>query len=79
MYSGYQVTSQASGQVQVTPAGQVVTGVAVYFSTGKGNSDSVFIPDEHYNVDAVRKAVRARAELVDTIGDLSADMPGSGG
>lgn len=77
-YSGYQVTSQASGQVQVTQAGQVVTGVAVYFTTGNGNADSVFIPDEHYNEDHVRKAVRARAELVDTIGDLSDQQPSAG-
>lgn len=74
-YSGYQVTSQASGQVQVTQAGQVVTGVQVYFTTGDGNTDSVFVPDEHYNVDNVRKMVTARATLVDTIGGLSDGLP----
>lgn len=77
-YTGFQVTSQASGQVQVTPAGQVVTGVAVYFSTGAGNSDSVFVPDEHYNPDHVRRMIVARATLVDTIGNMSEGMPGSG-
>ena len=74
-YSGYQVTSQASGQVQVSQAGQVVTGVAVYFVTGNGNSDSVFVPDEHYNPDYVARMVRVRAEVVDTIGQLADELP----
>lgn len=70
--TGWTVTSQSSDQVQVTPAGQAITGVIVYFTSSEGNHGSVFVPDNHYNAATVRKMVQARANLLDEIGSLAA-------
>lgn len=68
--SGWVVTSQVADQIQNTNAGQTVTGTQVYFRTGDGNAASVFIAEEHYNAATVRKAIEAKAALVDEIGNL---------
>lgn len=71
-HSGWQVTSQVSDQVVLTNAGQAVTGTYVYFTTGDGNSGSVFIADAHYSAAEVKKAVSARAAVLDEVGRLAA-------
>jgi hypothetical protein len=39
--------------------------------TGNGNRDSVFLPNDKVTVTAVRKAIEARAVLMDEIAVLS--------
>ena len=69
--SGWKITDQVTDQVQNTRAGATITGVQVYFVTGDGNEASVFIMDQHYTPANVRKAVQAKANLVDDVGALS--------
>lgn len=70
-HSGWVVTSQLTDQVIVTAAGQAVTGVQIFFTTGQGNEGSVFIADNHYNPKVVVPAIHAQAGLIDTIGQLN--------
>lgn len=69
--SGWKITDQVTDQVKNTRAGATVTGVDVYFITGDGNEGSVFVMDQHYNAANVRKAVQAKANLIDEVGALS--------
>lgn len=69
--SGWKITDQVTDQVQNTRAGATVTGVQVYFITGDGNEGSVFVMDQHYNAANVRKAVQAKANLIDEVGALA--------
>lgn len=71
MPSTWTVTSQLSDQTQITSAGQVVTGHIVYFITGDGHRDSVFVPDDHYTPDNVRTMIAAQAAAADAVGQLS--------
>lgn len=71
--SGWMVTGQDPDQLIVTDAGKPVSGTRVYFSTGEGNTGSVFIDDGHYHPKTVHAAVGARAALVDEIGALTSD------
>ncbi len=74
--SGWHVTGQVSDQTVLTNAGQAVTGVLVYFTTGDGHSGSVFIPDNHYtNKKYVHDAIQAKAVVMDEVGKL-AQAPG---
>lgn len=68
----WEVTGQQADQTQITQAGQVVTGHVVYFTTGEGNSDSVFVPDGQYNANTVRRLIEARAAIADEVGSLAA-------
>lgn len=69
--SGWTVTGQVSDQVVLTPAGQAVTGVYVYFTTGEGQSGSVFVEDAHYNAKTVHAMIAAKATLLDEVYHLS--------
>lgn len=69
--STWQVTGQLADQTQITSAGQVVTGHLVYFITGDGHRDSVFVPDDHYTPDSVRALIAAQAARADAVGQLS--------
>lgn len=69
--SGWKITDQVTDQVQNTRAGATITGVQVYFVTGDGNEGSVFVMDQHYTAPNVRKAVQAKANLIDEVGALS--------
>lgn len=71
-HSGWIVTAQLTDQVIVTAAGQAVTGVQIFFVTGKGNEGSVFIANNHYIPKVVKPAIHAQAALIDTIGELAA-------
>lgn len=69
--AGWTVTAQVADQVKVTDAGQTVVGTQVYFVTAEGNRASVFIPDDHYTAANVKKAIAARAAVVDEVGQLA--------
>lgn len=71
MASTWRITGQVADQTQILTSGQVVTGHVVFFATGLGNRDSVFVPDDHYNAAAVRTLVQAQADTVDEVGELS--------
>lgn len=70
-HSGWRVTSQLTDQVIVTQAGQAVTGVQIFFTTGDGNEGSVFVAQNHYNPKTVKPLIHAQAGLIDTIGQDS--------
>lgn len=70
--SGWDVTGQSETQ-QIGPNGSFVRGVEIYFTTRAGHSGSVFLPNAQYSQPAVRTAINARADLLDSIGGLSSD------
>lgn len=74
--TGWQVTRQETDQYDFSNPGNPALGVYVYFVTSGGNSGSVFLPNAHYTVANVRKAVQARANLLDEIGALQTQFPG---
>lgn len=69
--AGWTVTSQVTDQVRVTDAGQTVTGTQIYFITAEGNRGSVFVTDDHYSAAEARKAIAAKAAIVDEVGKLA--------
>lgn len=70
---GWIVTAQVTDQVIVTDAGQTDTGVQIYFTTGEGNSGSVFVSYRHYgDRQHVKGVIHAMAHLIDDIGKLHA-------
>lgn len=73
--TSWTVTNQVE-QTQVI-GNQPTRGVQVYYTTGKGNSGSVFVPYNTYTTDNVRAAVQAAASQMDAVGMLSQGQPGS--
>lgn len=67
----WQITGQVHDQVIPTDAGQALTGTYVYFTTGLGETASVFVEDKVYSVDQVKAQVREHAKKVDDIRRLS--------
>jgi hypothetical protein len=74
----WQVTSQATGQVTIGQAGQVVEGVIVYFVTADGNEGSVFVANNQYNPQTVRALVAEQATRMDEVGRLAGGNAGQG-
>lgn len=71
MAATWEVTRQAADQVSIETNGDPVTGTRIFFSTGKGNAGSVFIPDATYhNTTAVKEAIQAQATQMDAISAL---------
>lgn len=71
MAASWSVSRQAADQVNITGSGDPVTGVRIFFTTGEGNSGSVFVPDTVYhNTKAVREAIAVMADQMDAIGAL---------
>lgn len=68
--SGWNVTGQMETQ-QIGPNGSFVKGIEVYFQTTNGHSGSVFLPNAQYSLPAVTAAIHARADLLDSVGNLS--------
>jgi hypothetical protein len=66
----YTVTRQQPDVYDFTSPGDPVLGTQVYFTTGGGNSGSVFIPQSKYNGTHVRAAVAAAAKNMDDIGGI---------
>lgn len=52
------------------PGGAYVPGMTITFRTAGGVTGSVFVPHADYTVDAVRKAIGARAAVLDTVAEL---------
>jgi hypothetical protein len=65
-------TWAVTAQLQTTQlyGGRFVKGVEVSFTTGAGNSGSVFVPEDQYNPGAVQAAVSAKAAAMDAVGGL---------
>lgn len=76
--SSWRVTSQAADQATITDAGQVITGVRVYFLTAAGNRGSVLVPDDLYNPDTVTGMVAALAAQMDAVSQLTSDQVSTG-
>jgi hypothetical protein len=72
----WQVTGQTE-TTQITPGGQPVRGVNVFYTTGLGHQGSVFVPYSTYNADTVRRAVGQAAAQMDEVGQLSGGPGGS--
>lgn len=67
----YEVTNITTGQTVADQAGNVQVGNIVYYMTGEGNQDSVFVTDNRFNEDNVKAAIRPRAKRLDRISQLS--------
>ena len=67
-------TWKVTGQNQVTeiaPGGTPTQGVRVYYTTGAGQSGSVFVPMAKYTPEGVAAAVAEAAATMDAIGSLT--------
>lgn len=53
------------------PDGTYVSGIKVTFRTAAGVISHVFVPEASYSVEAVRKAVAARALTADAVAGLT--------
>jgi len=67
----YTVTSQATDQYDFTAPGNPVLGTIVYFTTGEGNSGSVFVPQARYTAANVHKLVAGAAKSLDEVGAIT--------
>lgn len=71
MAASWSVTRQAADQVNITNGGDPISGVRIFFTTGEGNTGSVFIPDTVYHhTAAVKEAIQAQANQMDAISAL---------
>ena len=73
---GDAVTFTVTGQTErdnVQASGPPVRGVTIFYTTGKGNQGSVWVPYSTYNQgpDAVRPLIAAAAGRMDQIGALA--------
>lgn len=68
--NGGKITDQQR-TVEVVGSGQAVPGVRVSFSTGKGLSGSVFIPESQYTQANAIATARAQANLLDALHQAS--------
>lgn len=59
---------------EIAPDGTPVQGVRVYFTTGLGQSGSVFIPQNQFTVVNVRAAVSDKAVLLDQVASLVSEQ-----
>lgn len=66
----YTVIRQVPDTYDFTVPGDPVLGVQVYFTTGNGNTGSVFVPEAKYTAANVSNMIGAKAKLIDEIGAL---------
>lgn len=69
-HATWTIASQ-SPRSRVDAGGVVQEGYDVTFTTGDGNTGTVFVPGSRYTVDNVRQAVTELADRLDTIGALT--------
>lgn len=69
--ASWTVTGQVTDQVRVTDAGQTIEGAQVYFTTGEGQTGSVFVPDTQYTEAKVRQMIEHRAAQLDAVFNLA--------
>lgn len=65
----WRVTAQAEG-VAPNAAGQLVSGVRVYFTLSNGLAASVFVPHDAYTVANVQAAIQERVDTITGVGSL---------
>lgn len=70
MASTWRVTSQQE-TTETTPGVGFTRGYRVAFTTGEGNSGSVFVPMDRYTPDNVRLLVASVADRIDSVGSLT--------
>lgn len=70
----YEVTSITTGQTIADQSGNVQVGNIVYYQTGQGNQDSVFVTDNKFNEDNVKASIRPRAKRLDRISQLAEEF-----
>lgn len=68
--TSWTVTGQ-NEYTQVTPGGGPVAGMRVFYTTAKGHSSSIFVPQAQYNPVTVRALISRAAANLDEIGSLS--------
>lgn len=71
MASGWTITGDLPDQYSTAISATPVIGHVIQFQTASGNRGTVFIPDDHYTVAAVRSAVQVKADLTDEISKLA--------
>jgi len=64
------VVTQQTEATDVGPTGAYVSGVRVTFRTASGAVGSVFVAHTDYTVDQVRKAITARAAVIEGVAGL---------
>ena len=67
---GWTVTAQTETMRQ-DARNQLVRGMLVTFQLTNGQQGSVFVPDTQYNAEAVRAAIRDRAQHMLNVSNLS--------
>lgn len=71
--TSWSVTGDTPDQYEFDGGGNPVVGHVVAFITGEGHRGSVFVPNDHYNVNAVKQLVHAQAAIADSVGGLTSD------
>ncbi len=71
MASSWTVTGDAPDQFSPTGTTTPVLGHVIQFITASGNRGSVFVPNDHYNITAIRAAIQPQADLADEVSVLS--------
>jgi hypothetical protein len=67
--STWKVTSQVE-QAQGSPQG-IVRGVLITFTTGLGNTGTVFVSNDRYNATNAYAAIMERATMLDSVSQLT--------
>lgn len=73
MPTTWSITADAPEQYDFDTAGNPVIGHKISFLTGAGNRGTVFVPQDHYNVNAVRAMVAAAAKTADQVRALTGE------
>lgn len=73
MAATWSVNRQAADQIDLATSGDPVSGVRIFFTTGLGQTGSVFVPDTQYhNTGVVKEAIQLQADQMDRIAQLKA-------
>lgn len=64
------MTGQAGGVFLRDAEGRPVPAHVIDFATSRGNLGQVWVPDTHYDAEAIRAAIALRAGAADAISDL---------
>jgi len=67
----WRISNIISDQTVNTGSNDTQVGSTVHFITGDGWEGSVFIPDNKWNHEHIKTAVRQRAKQLDEVGKLS--------
>lgn len=70
MAVSWTVTGQLSNQYSSDSTGTPILGHLIFFITGDGDRDSVWVANDHYNEKSVAAAIHAKAAIVDGVSKL---------